>query len=124
MGLLDGQIASLVGNALDGAGLLLSGTLRREGETSVNTYGDPVPGTTETYDFKAFDDQRSDAYRAQAGVPDTDVFIAVAANSCEVVPAVDDLLQFRDVWHRARRVTTDPARAMYVVQAFKVADPT
>lgn len=121
MGLLDGGIARIVNSAL--GSLLLPGTLRREGEISVTAYGDPSPGTAITYSFKGFYEDKSAAYRAAAGIPETDVFINIAGASCAVVPAPDDLLYFKSSWWRARRVTTDPADAIYIVQCFKVEAP-
>lgn len=121
MGLLDGGIATIIANALDF--LLLDGTLRRENVTGLDSYGNPVLGTPVTYTFRGFEDEYTAGYRARAGIPETDVKIVIAANSISTMPVADDRLTIRSGWYQARNVVTDPARAVYEVQCFKVDAP-
>lgn len=117
MGLLDGDLATEIGNAIND--LMLDGTIVR-GSTSVDEYGDEVPGDEITYTFRGFDEDIDDRYRTQAGIPEGDILINVVASKSATIPQPNDRLVLRGVSYAARSVRTDPARALYVVQAFRV----
>jgi hypothetical protein len=109
-------------------GKLTKGTLHRPGSTTVDDFGDDVPGTPETYaigecireDFSAF-------YRVQAGIPDTDVSILILLGTVATVPRKDDFVYLKtpwNRWHKIRRILTiDPAGASGKYQAFEVDAP-
>jgi hypothetical protein len=122
MGLLDGEIATLVGDALDF--MLLDGTLRREVSTTVDSLGNPVLSTPATYTFRGFDDEYTAAYRAMAGIPERDIKIVVAGSSIATVPLQNDKVTIRGAWYQVRKVVTDPARAVYELQSFLIEAPT
>jgi hypothetical protein len=121
MGLLDGGLAAIVGNALDF--LLLDGTLRRETSTTVDEHGAPVATAVVTFAFRGFDDVYDAAYRARAGIPATDIKICIPAASLATTPRQDDKLTIRGVWYQARAVVSDPARALWEIQAFAIDTP-
>lgn len=122
MGLLDDDLATIIGGAIDF--MMLDGTLRRDTVASLNSsYGDPVAGTPSTYSFRGFDDDFDAAYRMRAGIPQTDTRISIMASSVASAPMQDDRISFRGSWWQIRRVVSDPARAVYECQVFKVGAP-
>lgn len=117
MALLTGDLAALVGTALDG--IMLDGVLQRPVASSVDDHGSPL-ATYATHVFRGFDDEYSATYRAQAGIPETDALIQILAASCATTPQRDDRLVVRGKTYRVRSVTTDPARAVWACQSFEV----
>lgn len=106
-------------------GQLLPGTLRRKvpGST-VDSFGDVTSSTFTTHTFNGMVDTYSAFYRAQAGIPDTDVKILIIAGSLDVEPQKDDQVKVRDTWYQLRDKETDPAIAAWTCQAFEIEDPT
>lgn len=102
-------------------GKLLSGVLTRQVSGGVDEYGDPVPGTPATFNVEGLVSEYSDYYKAQAGIPETDVQIILIAGNCETDPLKDDEIQFPNFGsYKVRKVMTDPAKAHYKCQSFKV----
>ena len=101
-------------------GKLLIGTLTRSTGTTVDSYGDPVTSNT-VYTVEGFNDEYSEIYRAQAGVPETDSKVTLILGNCEVDPIKDDLIKFPN-WpsFKVRKVKIDPARAHAECQSFQV----
>lgn len=117
-GILEGTLAKAIFNGFKGR--LLKGTLRRETlGTTLNSHGDPTGATVTTYSIEGFTSGYSDFYRAQAGIPETDVKVNIFAQSSSgLVPTKDDYVQFQSVWYQLRSVKVDPATALYTCQAF------
>lgn len=115
MGLLDGQIAAAIAKGFSGK--LLRGTLRKLTTTSQNSYGDPIQSHTD-YRTQGFVDNYSDIYRAQAGIPNTDVRITLIAGLTGAAPSKDDEISMQGAYYRIRAVSADPALAHYECQSF------
>ena len=121
--LLESTIKKQVAAAFKGR--LLTGTLRRVGASTTNSYGDPVAGTPATWSFDGIVDMFSAFFVAQAGIPATDVRVLIIAGSLATVPQKDDQVKIRDTWYQLRRlVERDPAGATYIFSGFEIADPT
>jgi hypothetical protein len=121
--LLESEVRNRVRAAF--AGRLLTGTLRRVASSSLNAYGDPVPGTASTWTFDGIVDSFSAFFAATAGIPATDVRVLIIAGSLATVPQQDDQVAFRGEWYQLRRlVERDPANATYIFSGFKIEDPT
>jgi hypothetical protein len=118
MSLLDGGIATIVGNAL--SSIMLDGTLQRTVATTADAYGDPVESSVTSYAIKAFDEEYTAAYRAVAGIPETDSKVNILASLLAVEPQPDDVIVFRGRTLRVRAVMSDPARALWTCQVFEV----
>lgn len=119
MALLDGQIRNAIASGF--AGRLLKGTLTRTTPGGgLDKYGDPISPTTTTYPCEGFVENFSAFYRAQAGIPDTDVKILLIAGLIDTVPQKDDRVTFRGTVYQIRRVLEiDPAEASYTLQGYK-----
>lgn len=122
---LSSQIKKQVASALRGR--LLSGTLRRDVPASLDSYGDPVPGTAAEYSFEGIRETYSARYRAQAGIPAEDVSFLVILGSVvpATTPAQGDHIKLENTdWHCVREVPEmDPAGATAKCQCYAVADP-
>ena len=121
MGLLDGEIASTIGAALNF--MMLDATIRRDGSSTVDARGNNIDGTPVTYACRGFRDSYSDFYRSLVGIPDTDIKIVLTASYLATVPTQDDKIQISGTWYQARSVRTDPATAAWEIQAFEIAAP-
>jgi hypothetical protein len=121
--LLTGQLAKAIYAGFKGK--LLSGSLRRVAPGGLDQYGDTVPGTVTTYPCEGFTDKYDDAYRARAGIPETDLIVNIFAQSLPagIQPTKDDTAQFLGTWYQLRAVKTDPATALWVCQAYEIRAP-
>ena len=106
-------------------GRLLTGILRRATFSGVvDSLGDPTEKTYTTYNLEGFVDTYSAFYKAQAGIPESDVKLLIIAGSLAIAPRKDDQVRFRGVWYQVRRLGTDPGIATWELQSFQIADPT
>jgi len=123
-GILEGKLAKDIFRGFKG--LLLKGTLRRETlGTTLDTYGDPTTDSVTNYSVEGFTSSYSDFYRARAGIPETDLKVNIFAESSPgLTPMKDDLVQFQSVWYQLRSVSHDPAKALFVCQAYATDAPT
>lgn len=129
MGILDGSLASSIYKGFKGK--LLTGSLRQlvtPESGGLDEFGDPQDGTPVYTAIEGFVDDYDDAYRARAGIPDTDTSVNIFAKSCPgVTPTKDDICRMRqagvDTWYQLRRVKVDPAGALWVCQAFVIPEP-
>jgi hypothetical protein len=71
-------------------GKLLVGSLTRVSGTTVDEYGDVIPGATQTFVVNGLVDSYNDVYRTQASIPETDSKIILIAGLSEVEPQKDD----------------------------------
>lgn len=130
MGLLDGVLAKEIFKGFKGK--LLNGTLRRESPATsagLDILGDPIATEPQTWPCQGFTEDYSAFYRAQAGIPETDVRANIFAQSIPgVTPTTDDQVAFVragvTTWYQLRKVTTDPATALWTAPAFEIPDPT
>ena len=122
-GLLTGKIAKAIFKGFKGK--LLTGTLRHLTPASGNDeYGDPNSEVLTTFSIEGFTDQYSAFYRAQAGIPETDLKVSIFAQSSPgLVPVKDDTVLFGSTWYQLLTVGIDPAGALYECQAFEVPTP-
>lgn len=121
---LDGPIAKAIANGFRGK--LKKGTIRREVPgVGVDDFGDPNPGTTQTFPFQGIRSDYDASFRATAGIPQTDCEILVIAGLTAAVPKQGDQLNISSAWYQCRKVSDiDPATATYRLQCFDIADPT
>jgi hypothetical protein len=99
------------------------GTLRREISGGLDEYGDPLPGTVETYSCLGWREEYEAAFLA-AGIPTTDVRVVVLAQSLSTTPQNDDQIGIEGSWWQVRSIQQDPAVATYSLQCFEISDPT
>ena len=98
-------------------GKLLAGVLTRATASSVDQYGDPVPGAPASFSCEGFPDEYSDAYRAAAGIPETSVKLIIIAGNTATAPQKEDKVAFRGIAYKILKVKTDPALAHYECEA-------
>lgn len=131
MGILDGQLAQAVYDGFKGR--LLKGTLRREviGDSSgLDELGDAVAPEPVSWGAQGFTDEYSDFFKAQAGIPTTDLKVCIFAKSLPagVRPQKDDKVSLTQAgvttWYQVRKVMTDPATALWTCQSFVCQAPT
>lgn len=94
--------------------------MTRATATSVNEYGDPVPGTAIIYSCEGFPDNYDDAYRKTAGIPETSVKLVLIAGNTTTDPRKTDKITFRGITYEILKVKTDPALAHYECEAYRV----
>lgn len=101
-------------------GKLLVGVLTRVGADTVDGYGDPVPGASQTFRVEGFADEYSEVYKAQAGIPFGDSKVTLIAGLMSTDPLKDDYVQFPNFPRfQVRSVKTDPAKAAWELQVFR-----
>jgi len=129
MGILDGPLAQSIYDGFKGK--LLSGTLRKnvEGDSgALDGKGDPIDVAPTDYDTEGFVDNYDDAYRARAGIPQTDVMVGIFGKSIDgVIVEKDDIASFTrsgvTTWYQVRRAKLDPAGALWDCQSFVIPEP-
>lgn len=129
MGLLDGNLATAIYKGFKGK--LLVGIIRQHttpDSGSLDALGDPIEIDPVDTAMEGFVDGYSAFYRAQAGIPETDMKVCIFAKSCpSVTPSKDDLVRFTQAgvqtWYQVRAVAVDPALALWECQAFEVPEP-
>lgn len=122
MSILD-DLAGDVFAALSGE--LRTGTLRREIPGSgVDEFGDPLPGTVETYPFEGARDAYARDFAATAGIPGSDARLMILAASITVDPKPGDQVNFEGAWWQVRAIEAiDPAGATISLQVFDIEAP-
>lgn len=102
-------------------GHLINGTLKRATSSTVNTYGDPVLGTPQTFRVQGFHDNYDAKYRAQAGIAETDSKITLILGNGTSDPKKDDIITLEGYKSfKVRSVKFDPAMASAECQVFEV----
>lgn len=122
-GLLEGKIAKAIFKGFKGK--LLKGELRRENPVAVlDEFGDPTDSTIQFFAIEGFTDEFSAFYRAQANIPETDLNVAIFAQSSPgLTPEKDDKVTFKGKWYQLRAVDVDPADALFECRAFEIPPP-
>lgn len=126
MGILDGPLADTVFNAFRGK--LKTGVLRITAHPisgALDGRGDPTEAAPTDYPIEGFTSRYSDYARAQLGIPDTDLKVSIFAKSLPagIEPAKDSKVRIGNQWHQIRRLSIDPAGALWVCQSFEIEDP-
>ena len=121
--LLTGKLAKAIFKGFKGK--LLKGELRREtGNETLDEFGDSTDSTITYFSVEGFTDEFSDFYKEKAGIPETDLIVAIFAQSSPgLVPCKDDKVTFLNRWYQIREVKVDPATALYECQAFEIDPP-
>lgn len=122
---LEAQIKKQVASAFKGR--LLKGVIRRVGTSSINEYGDLVPGAATTFLFEGIRDTFTLEFAQAAGVLVTDAKILVLLGSVQPVTELvpDDQIRLRSEWFQLRKkVEADPAGATQAWAGFEIEDPT
>lgn len=127
MGLLDGQIAKAIYSGFRGK--LQRGTLWRPvtaASGGLDARGDPIVLSPLSWACQGFQDEYSDVYKVTVGIPITDVRINLFAASLPsgIAPQKDDKVHIAGQWWQLRKVTTDPAKALWIAPGFACKDPT
>ena len=130
MGLLDHDLAKAIYAGFKGK--LLKGVLRKmvaPVSGGQDRYGDPIGAEPALLDIEGFDEAYSAMFRAQAGIPDSDVKVNIFAQSIPgVTPSKDDTVKLVRAgvatWYQIRRVDRDPATALWTCQSFEIPEPT
>lgn len=105
-------------------GKLRTCTLRRETVAALSDTGDPLPASTQSWQFDGMRDSFNAAFAAAAGIPRNDVRILIIAGSLATVPAIDDKVQVEGEWFQVRQmVGVDPATATYTLAGFRIPPP-
>ncbi len=121
--LLESQIKAQVASGFKG--VLLKGTLRRPGSTTVDAFGDPIPGPATTFPFEGIRESFNARYAAEVGIPVTDIKVLIIAGLITTDPVKGDQVLIREQWHQVREIRErDPANATHVLQCFEIEDPT
>lgn len=120
MSLLDGELADIINDALEGADLPFDLTLSRDvpGSTAPPySQWNPGPPTTQTHACRGFvDDYRADQ-RDGTLIQLNDRKVVILAPSLSVVPVPGDKITARGIEYTAVTVQADPALATYTCQA-------
>ncbi len=122
-GLLTGKLAKQIFKGFKGK--LLKGELRREvsGDT-LDEFGDPVGPTLQYFGIEGFTDEFSAFYKEKAGIPESDLKVAIFAQSSPgLTPRKDDKVTFKGKWYQLRKIGVDPADALFECQSFEVLPP-
>ena len=125
--LLEGELQRRIAKAFKGR--LTLGTLRRTDSSGVDSFGDAIASTSTDIGFEGIREDFSLFYKANSGVPETDVKILILLGSMTtlITPKEDDLIFMKtpwNKWYKCRRVLTiDPAAASCTLQAYEVPAP-
>lgn len=130
MSLLEGDLATSIYNGFKGK--LLTGVIRKRDiadSGALDSRGDPELGVPVDHPMEGFSENYDDAFRARAGIPITDFKVNVFGKSLPgVTLGKDDIGYFTrngvQEWFQLRRVTKDPAGALWTCQAFEIPGPS
>jgi len=119
---LEGSLKKAVAKGFKGK--LLKGIVRKVVASAVNNQGDIVPTGIRDYPFEGIRENFSAYYKAQAGIPDTDVSILIILGLTTTTPDKDDKIYINGTWYQVRKILEiDPAGASAKVQAFSIPLP-
>lgn len=118
MGLLDGELAQIVGEAFDEAGIFWDASLSRE-TAGAGPEWNPGSPTSVNYSCKAITDTYSERLRAEGLIKADEVKVLILATSLSVEPKPADKVTIRGETYTVLEVSTDPAKAVWVCKAKK-----
>lgn len=126
--LLEKQIRTQIAKGFKGK--LTLGTLRRATAATLDSYGDPSAPSTVDYSFEGVRSTFTARYKAQSGIPDTDISILILLGSLSdqtITPKQDDKIYMKapwNTWYQVRKVLEiDPAGASATLQAYEIPTP-
>ena len=112
MGLLDGGLQAVFAGAF--GPLFLDGTLHKV-ETAPDGEGGVIRTPADT-PIKGMVDRYSEAYRAAAGIPETDARLFVLQHGVGAAPDTDSEITLRGARYRVMAVDQDPAQAAWTIR--------
>lgn len=125
MGLLDGDLAESIYAGFKGR--LIAGALRRiliPESGALDRLGDAIDVAPEDLPIEGFTEHYSAAFRAKAGIPQTDLNVCFfAATISGIRPLPDWQARLGSKWYQLRAVDTDPATALWTCQSFEIPPP-
>lgn len=123
--MLEGRLKKIIAQKFKGK--LSKGVIRRETVTTLDTYGDPIPGAFETFNFEGIRESFDAMYRARAGIPENDVSILILLGSTTTIAKQDDAIFMGkpfNQWYQVRRILEiDPATASQLCQCYEIPGP-
>jgi len=128
--LLESQFKARIAKAFKGK--LLRGTFRRSVESTQDSFGDLATPTVTSFSFEGIRESFSARYKAQSGIPESDVSILILVGSVKpptvFTEADQDQMVFMSTpwneWYKIRRVLEiDPAGASVRLQCYEVPAP-
>lgn len=123
MTLLQGAMAKAVYKMMKAQNVPLAATLRREEVTGLDPWGDPISSVV-NYPCEGFVDDYEDLTRTAVGIPADDRRVNLFAVTLSVDPQIGDKITVEGFgWLQVRKVRTDPARAVWELQAFGISAP-
>lgn len=115
MGLFDGGIKKIVGQAL--GRVFLPGVIHTD-PVQTKVRGVPSgPKTWKNTPIKGLREDYDQAYAMRTGIPDTDVKILVLQHKVKVTPNVADEVSLKGVRYSIIAVGSDPADATWALQS-------
>lgn len=100
---------------------LLTGTLLRQGATTLDEYGDEIVTPPGSFRVEGFHDNYDEKYRVAAGIPITDSKIVLILGNCQTDPIKDDTITLQGYKpFKVRAVKVDPAKASAECQVFEI----
>ncbi len=128
--LLEGKLKAKIAQGFKGK--LTKGVLRRSVATGLDSRGNPTAPTITSFNFEGIRESWSALYKANAGIPDTDVSILILQGSFKPVTVItkadEDAEIFLDkpwnAWFQVRKVLeVDPAGASARLQCYEIPAP-
>ena len=107
-------------------GKLHKGRLILSVRTAVDSLGDATGPAMASHPLEGFVDQYSAHYKAQVGIPSSDVKIIVIGGSLAATPVKDAKIEIplnSGSWYQVRDVSRDPAIATWELQSFACRSP-
>lgn len=118
--ILEGELAEIIGDALEDADIPYAVTITRiTGTNDPGTPWDPSDDTIETTDYecRGYVDTFDDSYRAGGLVQQGDLKVVIVANTLSITPTLADTVTVRGETYNIVNVSSDPALALWEVQA-------
>ncbi len=120
---LEGGLKKSIAKGFKGKSKLLPGTIRRY-SYAMDNFGDRNPLNHIDYPFNGIRESFDARYRAQAGIPESDVKVLVLLGSTTVTPQQTDKVLINGSWHEVREVLSiDPAGASASLQCYVIPAP-
>lgn len=102
------------------------GLLRVEAVDSIDSEGDGNAASWLEYTFEGYVESYSDFVRTQAGIPVTDVKLYILADTLEIKPPIDALVNLpagTNSWFTIKTIDRDPATAMWFCRLAVIRPP-
>jgi hypothetical protein len=116
MSILDGELAETIADALEAADLPLDCVLTRSTPGDGDPWN-PDAGTSTDYACKGFTDEYTALERADSLIQADDIKVVIVATTVAIEPLPLDSVSIRSKTYTVVNVSTDPARALWQLQA-------